>query len=77
MTWINNSPTEDHNGEELAGWKLDEEICNHGLPHQLRDINDSTKPTVLIANQICVFNQTKDRSVAQGSLVERLQKIYR
>ena len=63
-------PTEDHNGKELASWKLDKEIRNYRLPNELCDIHNGSEPTVLIADKICVFDETKDGGIAQGCLVK-------
>ena len=64
------SPTKDHDREELAGRKLDEEVRNDGLPNQLRYVYDGSEPTVLIVDQVRVLDQTEDRGVAQGGFVE-------
>ena len=57
-------PTEDHNGKELASGKLDKKIRNYRLPNELCDIHNGTEPAVLLADQICVFYETKHGSIA-------------
>lgn len=70
------SPTEDHDRQKLASRKLDKKVCDDGLPDKLRDIHNGTEPAILIADQICVFDKTKDSSIAQGCLVKRLQEVH-
>jgi len=64
------SPTEDHDRQKLSSRKLDEKVCDHGLPDKLCNIYNGTKPAVLIADQVCVFDETKYSGIAQGSLVK-------
>ena len=63
-------PTEDHDRQKLASRKLDKEVCDHRLPDKLRDIHNSTQPAVLVADQICVFDETEYGGIAQGCFVK-------
>lgn len=70
MTRTGCLPTKDHDREELSSRKLDEEICHHRLPDELRDVNNGTEPAILITDQIGVFDQTEYGGIAQSSLVK-------